>query len=150
MRAYSEDIRRRVLHATLNEGASHHEVALRFEVSMSFVRKLLKSYRDTGNIAAKRREGRKTIIPEADVEFVLHLLDQDPSRSLSDLCETLTLERHVRISRSTMWRLIKKHRPQKGKRRQGTNVTAPQKLELASPTVPIPSVTQGISPGTFK
>jgi len=113
MRAYSEDIRIRVLHAYENREGSQRQIANRFDVSLGFVRNLLKRYRNTGSIQAKRYAGPTSKIDDESLKLILDLVDDNPCLPLSILCEELATRRDLQISRSTMWRTIKKHRPRK-------------------------------------
>jgi transposase len=57
MKAYSTDLRERVVAACDAGDATRERVAERFSVSVSWVRKVLKQRRDTGSIAPKPRGG---------------------------------------------------------------------------------------------
>jgi len=114
MRPYSEDIRVRVIHSYENHEGSQRQIAERFQVSLSFVRDLLRRFRQTGSIAAKEYRGRTTTkIDDESLQLLLRCLDQNPGLPLSHLCERLVQERQLRISRATLWRTIQKNR--KGK-----------------------------------
>ncbi|MEP6913563.1 MAG: helix-turn-helix domain-containing protein [bacterium] len=115
MRPYSEDIRSRVIQAYLNREGSQRQIALRFNVSLGFVRNLLKRYRDTGSITAKKYGGPTSKIDRESLQLILRLVDNNRFLPLSSLCDLLATERHLRISRSTMWRTVKKYRPRKAK-----------------------------------
>jgi transposase len=117
MRSYSEDIRVRVINAYQNKEGSQRQIAERFNVSLGFVRKLLKQYRTTGSLAPKRAaRTRPSKIDQKSLQFILALVDNDSTLTLSALCERLTQERHLLLSRSTMWRVIQKYRPSQSKR----------------------------------
>lgn len=115
MRPYSEDIRTRVIRAYQNREGSQRQIASRFNVSLGFVRTLLKRYRDTGNFAPKAHVGPKSKIDRKSLQLILYMADANPSFPLSRLCEQLEREGEQRISRSTMWRVVKKHRPDRAK-----------------------------------
>ena len=57
MRAYSTDLRERVVAACDARHGTRAEIAARFSVSESWIRKLLRRRRDTGSIAPKPRGG---------------------------------------------------------------------------------------------
>jgi len=122
MRPYSEDIRTRVINAYQNHEGSQRQIANRFNVSLGFVRKLLKRYRDTGNFAPREHVGPTSKIDRNSLQLILHMVDANPSFPLSRLCEQLAQERQLRISRSTMWRTVKKYRPNRARL-----LSAPQK-----------------------
>jgi transposase len=114
VRPYSYDIRIRVLHAYQHAEQSQRQIARRFNVSLSFVRDLIRRYRETGSIAPRKYPGRpKLKIDKDSLELILALAADDPLLPLSTLCERLAQERQLRISRTTMWRTLRKHRPNK-------------------------------------
>ena len=108
MRAYSDDIRTRVVAAYFNAEGTQAEIAHRFNVSVGFVQKLLKRYQKTGNVSPKKTGGSSPKVDSAEVQFIMEALDENPSASLSDLCKKLAAERSKNVSRSTMWRTIRK------------------------------------------
>lgn len=55
--AYSADLRRRVIETYIAKEGSQRQLAQRFKVSLTFVRNLLRHYRQTGKVEAKRRGG---------------------------------------------------------------------------------------------
>ncbi|WP_242031157.1 transposase [Anabaena sp. FACHB-1237] len=55
MKAYSLDFRKKIFDTYLESGISQRQLAKRFCVSLSFVEKLLKQYRETQSIAPKQR-----------------------------------------------------------------------------------------------
>src|SRR5262249_2691860 len=57
MRAYSMDLRERVVAACDQGGATREQIAARFAASARWVRDLLKRRRDTGSIAPRPRGG---------------------------------------------------------------------------------------------
>ena len=124
MRPYSEDIRTRVIQAYLNREGSQRRIARRFNVSLGFVRNLLKRYRDTGNFEPKEHLGPTSKIDPDSLQLILRLVDDNPFLPLSSLCKQLAQERQLRISRSTMWRTIKKYRPHKARSLSRSGKTA--------------------------
>lgn len=59
MKAYSNDLRQKIVEAYLKGEGSIRQVAKRFSVSKSFVEKLLKRYRQTGQLEALPRGGKR-------------------------------------------------------------------------------------------
>lgn len=51
MKAYSLDLRQKIIDTYFEGEISQRQLALRFRVALSFVEKLLKQYRETGSIA---------------------------------------------------------------------------------------------------
>src|SRR6476620_5114285 len=117
MRPYSEDIRVRVIQSYENHEGSQREIAERFQVSLSFVRDLLRRYRQTGSMAPKEYRGRTaTKIDDESLQLLLRCLDENQGLPLSYLCARLVQERQLRISRTTLWRTIQKHSKKKNSR----------------------------------
>ena len=57
MKAYSTDLRERVVAACDARDATREQIAARFSVSVPWIRKLLRRRRETGSIAPKPRGG---------------------------------------------------------------------------------------------
>lgn len=114
MRPYSADIRTRIVQAYENHEGSQRQIAQRYHVSLSFVRDLLRRYRQTGSFAPKKYAGRSpSKIDQLSLQLILTLVDNDPRTPLSRLCAYLAHERQVQISRATMWRTVRKYRSRK-------------------------------------
>jgi transposase len=111
MKAYSHDIRQRIINTYQNGEGSQRQIAARFHVSLSFVRGLLRRFRQTGSIEPKPHGGGPAPrIGERDLEFVRELLREDPGATLGELCERVASRGGVRPSRATMSRAVRKLR----------------------------------------
>lgn len=114
MKPYSEDIRVRVVKSYENGEGSQRELARRYNVSLSFVQGLLKRYRQTGNIVPLKYSHRvESKVDQNSLQMILEMVEQNPQLPLSQLCERLAQERNLQISKATMWRTLRKHRPHK-------------------------------------
>ena len=110
MRPYSQDIRERIIQAYLNGEGSQRVIARRFTVSLSFVRDLLCRFRRTGTFApAPRRSLPSYKLDAESLALLLQLAANNPTLSLSGLCRILSCRRNIRVSRSTVWRAIKRN-----------------------------------------
>lgn len=110
MDAYSKEFRRDVL-AACDAGTGTREVALRFGVSESWVRRIKQERREQGKVAPKTtRNRRKTWEPHA--VWLLAKLDQQPDIYLRELqvaaqeelgweVSDMTLSRACRVLRRT-------------------------------------------------
>lgn len=86
MPTYSNDLRRKVLTAYRRQEGSERALARRFAVSLSFVRDLLKRYRDTGDVTPKPHAGgRARKIAGADVLILRECVRQRPDATLNEL-----------------------------------------------------------------
>jgi len=110
MRPYSQDIRERIIEAYLNGEGSQRVIARRFRVSLSFVRDLLNRFRTTGTLAPTPRRMLSTSKLDAEsLALLLDLTANNPALSLSSLCRILLFKRQLSVSRSTVWRAIKRN-----------------------------------------
>ena len=88
MKAYSMDLRGRVVAACDEGGATREQVAARFAVSVRWVRDLLKRRSETGSIAPKPRGGGRA--PAFDAEAAARLrqaVRDDCDATLEELAE---------------------------------------------------------------
>jgi len=90
MEAYSIDLRERVVAAVDEAVETRAEIAERFGVSTSFIRKLLRRRRETGSIAPKPHAGGgvSSLTPQ-DLERVRTLVEHRPDATLDELCRGL-------------------------------------------------------------
>jgi transposase len=60
MKAYSIDLRQKIIDAYNNREDSQRKLAKRFSVSLTFIQKLLKRYRNNGTVEPKVHGGGNT------------------------------------------------------------------------------------------
>jgi transposase len=109
MKAYSIDLRQKVLDAYQRQEGSQRQLANRFSVSLSFIQDLLKRYREDGTIAPRAHGGGANAkLNEGQVALVERLVEEDNDGILEELCDRLEQRSGVRISRATMGRLTQK------------------------------------------
>jgi transposase len=105
MRAYSADLRTRVLAAVDAGKMNRWEIAGLFQVSLSWIRRLVQRRRETGTIEPRQqRHGRLPKIDEAQQERLCELVQADPDATLAELRERLA----VGVSVTTLWRELTK------------------------------------------
>lgn len=107
--AYSADLRRRVIAAWEGHEGSQRQLADRCKVSLTFVRNLLRHYRASGQVEAKRRGG--TLNPKISDEQLLvvqQLIDAKNDALLSELCEQFAKRTAIKVSISTMHRAVQR------------------------------------------
>jgi putative transposase len=107
MKAYSIDIRQKIIDAYNNQEGSQRKLAKRFRVSLSFVQSLLKRYRETGSVNPKPHGGGQTpkLTPQ-QLALIPQFVKEDNNATLDELCEKLYQKTQVRISRATMGRVL--------------------------------------------
>jgi transposase len=104
MQAYSIDLRQRIVQAVESGEESQAEVAERFEVSLSFVERLLHQWRTTGRLAPLNgKPGPKRKLEAYDA-WLRAEVQRQPDATLAELCERLAKEKGVQAHPSLMWR----------------------------------------------
>jgi transposase len=127
-RPYSSDLRERVVRA-VEAGASRNAVAAQFDVSISFVVKLLQRWRDRGTIAPNQYGGWRKPVLSAHVALVQEIITRNNEIQLDELRQRLAAE-GIEISVSALCRFLKaegltrKKRP--NTRRSNTGQTSPK------------------------
>jgi transposase len=107
MKPYSLDLRQKILRAYDQQLGSQHTLAALFGVSQSFVEKLLRRRRTTGDIAPRPHAGgRRALCDATALAHVRHLVHEQPDATLAELCERLLAQRGLRVSVPTMGRLV--------------------------------------------
>jgi transposase len=109
MKAYSIDLRQKIIDAYHSRPLSQRQVAEQFSVALSFVQKLLKQYRLTGNIAPKAHGGggQLKLTPE-QLAILAQLIETQNDATLEELCDLLTQKTGVVVSRATMGRMTQR------------------------------------------
>lgn len=108
MQAYSLDLRERVVSAYENGVETILEVAERFEVSDSFIKKLLRRKRTTGEIAPiGHRGGQPKRLSEKHRKWLFKTVLSEPDITLGELRERLLSEQNILASVSTLSRELR-------------------------------------------
>jgi transposase len=107
MKAYSLDLRQKILRACDQGLGSQRALAALFGVSLSFVEKLLRRRRTTGDITPRPHAGgRRAHGDTAALAQVRHFVHEQPDATLAELCERLWTQQRVRVSVPTMGRIV--------------------------------------------
>jgi len=108
MQAYSLDLRQRVVSAYENGVETIPEVAGRFQVSESFIKKLLARKRATGEIAPiGHRGGQRRRLSDKHRKWLLKTVLAEPDITLSSLQDRLLSEKSISVSVPTLSRELK-------------------------------------------
>jgi transposase len=109
MASYSLDLRQKILHACERRLGSQRAVANIFGVSLSFVEKLLRRHRTTGDIAPKPHGGgqRPRLNAPAQAQ-VRQLVRNQPDATLEELCTRVAETAGIRVSVPTMYRVVRR------------------------------------------
>jgi transposase len=93
MPVYSQDLRQRVIDTVERGEGSARQIARRFLVSLSFVTRLLRHYRDTGSVEPQpHRGGRPPALGPADLERLQQLEREQPDATLEELRQRLGID----------------------------------------------------------
>jgi transposase len=105
--AYSQDLRERVVRAVEGGERSQKEIAEDYEVSLSFVERNWRWYRETGQIGIKQwHHGRVSRLAGAGEERLRAILAEHPDRRLEELCQEVKGKDGKAVSVSTMSRAL--------------------------------------------
>jgi len=108
MQAYSLDLRQRVVSAYENGVETILEVAERFAVSDSFIKKLLRRKRTTGEIApVGHRGGQPKRLSEKHRKWLLKTVLAESDITLGELRERLLREQNLAASVPTLCRELR-------------------------------------------
>ena len=105
MKAYSLDLRERVLRA-VDQGEPRAEMVRMLGVSAATIKRYLKQRRETGHVRPKAIPGRPARKAAALQVGLLAQLEAYPDASLERHCQIWQDEHGMRVSTSTMSRLI--------------------------------------------
>jgi transposase len=107
MAAYSSDLRQKILSAYERRLGSQRALAHVFGVRLSFVEKVLRRYRSTGQLGPKPHAGgQKPRLDAAAQALVRQTVDAQPDATLAELCAHVADTAGVRVSLATMCRLV--------------------------------------------
>ncbi len=98
MKAYSLNLRQKVIDAYACGDISQRKLAKNFSVTLSFVQNLLKRHRKLGTISAKvRTEQTPTKLNAEQLEMLSQLVEAQPDATFSELRERLYEKTEVLI-----------------------------------------------------
>ena len=107
MKPYSLDLRQKIIEVYSEGNTSQRQLASQFHVALSFVQKLLKQYRETGNIAPKKRQSQTpTKLNSAQLKVLQELVETNNDATLEELRHQLAQKTGVVIGRSTVDRML--------------------------------------------
>lgn len=106
MKAYSLDLRQRIVDAYERQEGTQRELARRFKVSLEFVRSLLKRQRDDQTIEAKQPTGGFAPKLAQHFEVVQQLVEEDNDATLEELRVRVQQKTGVVVSVPTICRTL--------------------------------------------
>ncbi|MBE9212326.1 transposase [Plectonema cf. radiosum LEGE 06105] len=108
MKAYSVDLREKIVQAYEHGNTSIRKVAYNFGVTKSFVQKLLLMKKNEGHVKPRKQGWAvKGELDGYDVQLAL-MVEQYPDKTLLEYCEYWAATYNIWVSTSTMCRALKK------------------------------------------
>ena len=134
------DLRQRVL-AAVRRGQSSVEIAARFRVSDSWVRKLRIRFQERGHVRPTPHPGRAPLVPVELRPQLVDLIRTRPDATLRELCAAFRGKSGVKLSITTMFRTLRALGFTRKKRRS--------MLPSASPQASATLASSGVGGGSF-
>ena len=106
MKAYSVDLRKKIIDAYENNEGSQRQIAKRFKVSLSFIQRLLKRYREKQTIEPLPHAGGFAPRLAQHQGAIACLLEADNDATLEELCSQVYERTGVSVSSSTLCRAL--------------------------------------------
>jgi transposase len=138
MKPYSLDLRQRVLDAWQRGEGSQRQLAARFSVHLTFVRNLLRLYRQSGSIQPRPHGGGRRPLAEGPVlERLARMVAQRPDDTLDEHRERLAAQGGPVMSRATLGRALQrlkltvKKKPARHRARPKTGASRTARLSRA-------------------
>jgi transposase len=109
MKAYSLDLRQKIVEAYSSGKHSQRNLADTFGVAPSFVQSLLKRHRQTGSIAPKVRTQQTPMkLNNEQLEVLRQLVEEQPAATLAELRERLYQKTGVLVGVATVDRMVRR------------------------------------------
>jgi transposase len=105
MPPYSQDLRERVVRACDEHHGTRQEIADRFAVSTSWIRRLLQRRRETGSFAAKPHAGGAVKMTPERRDRLVVLVAEQPDATLAELHDRLAAPVHLSTIARALLRL---------------------------------------------
>ena len=107
MKAYQVEFRQKIVDTYFNEKISIAKLAKRFGVAKSFVQKIIKQWRETGNLSpCKPSGGKKLKLSQSQIIMVGDWVNEKNDITLEKIKQRLEEEENTKISLSTICRVL--------------------------------------------
>lgn len=109
MKPHSIEFRQKIIEVHEKESISIRKLAERFCVAKSFIQKLLKRYKETGDSHPQPQGGSpKPKLKREQLIDLVEIIETNNDATLEELCSLLEEKTKVRVSRATMGRITQK------------------------------------------
>jgi transposase len=105
-RAYSQDLRDRVIDTALSEGTPARHAAARFGIGVATAIRWVRQARESGNRAALRQGKPRGGKLDRHRDYILAIVAASPDITISEMLERLAMECGVRAGRATLWTFL--------------------------------------------
>ena len=107
MRAYSLDLRQKVIAAVERGDSTIEEVAAAFGVGLTFVKKMLRQHRETGDIRPRPHGGGRTPrLSDKHLKLLRREVARDPDKTIPALRDHLEERAGIGVSTPTVSRAL--------------------------------------------
>ncbi len=108
MEAYSEDLRKKIVDAVERRGMGQSEAARTFDVSLSSVKRYVRTFRQGRSLLPGKAPGRRPKVDERARKLLEEDLKERPFATLQQRCDYLRAVAGLQVSRSVVCRAIKR------------------------------------------
>lgn len=108
MKAYSLELREKIVQAYDNHEGSQRQLASRFKVSLSFIQRILKRYGEQQTLSPSPHAGGFATKLAEYKSAIAQIVENDNDATLDELCQKLDEKYNVQVSSSTMCRFLQK------------------------------------------
>ena len=109
MKPYPVGFRAKIIEVWQKDQLSIRKLAKHFKVSQSFVQKLIKQYKETGDLRPLQQGGScPSKINNEQIVDLVEIIEENNDATLVELCELLSEKVGVKVSKSTMGRITNK------------------------------------------
>ena len=102
--SYPIELRDKAVQAYLKGKGTQEEIASIFGIGLSSLRRYLKQYEESGDLAAKPHPGRPPMLGTEDLQSIKQWIEATPDIELKELCALVERELGKVVSEPTMCR----------------------------------------------
>ena len=110
-RAYSVDIRWRVVYQRIGMELHFHKIANRLNIATSTAHRIYQQFKRTGSVEPVRRKARPELraLDEHDELLVIGIIMENPTLYLEEVCKQILSITNITVAPSTICRLLRRY-----------------------------------------